>query len=97
MTTEPQIVEVEVIEIDDIIPADKPEPQEKSASTRRSIDWQKWLVRIQRLDRRWWPVWIFLGSIALVLLLTVGVVVGILFVIYQMILGFFRAFFHPRN
>jgi hypothetical protein len=54
-------------------------------------DWQKWQGRIKKLDGRWWPLWVLLGAVAVVLLLTVGVVFGILFLIFSIVRGFIRA------
>jgi hypothetical protein len=45
---------------------------------------------LRKLDRRWWPLWVLLGMVLLFLVLTVGVVVGIVFVILRAVQGFFR-------
>ncbi len=47
--------------------------------------WQNWQGRVRRLDGRWWPLWVLLGAVALVLLLTLGLVVGIVLVILKIL------------
>lgn len=87
---EPQAIEVEVVEIDGLAPAPRAEPVPEPQTRPEWQDWQKWQRRMLKLDSRWWPVWVILGTIAVFLLLTVGVVVGIVFVIYRIIAGFLR-------
>ena len=94
MTNESQIIEVEVVEIDGAAPAAKFSPREPEPSPAR--DWQKWLKRLswmRQLDRRWWPLWVVLASIGMVLLLTVGLVVGVIWVIFRVLSGMVRAIF----
>jgi hypothetical protein len=93
MTEEPQAIEVEVVEIDGLAPPVKsarpedptPDPQA------RWQDWGNLQGRVLQLDKRWWPLWAVVGIVALALLLTVGVVLGIVFVIFRIIGGFIRA------
>ncbi len=73
MTQEPEILEAEVVEIDGVAPTPRPEPAE---SRREWQDWRSWQGRARSLDARWWPLWIILGIIAVVLVLTLGVVIG---------------------
>ena len=92
MTNETQAIEVEVVEIDGTAPPAKFEEREESPPRRQ--DWQKnWQGRVRKLDRRWWPLWVFLGAVAVVLLLTVGVFLGIVFVIFRILSGIVRAIF----
>lgn len=97
MQNEPQSIEVEVVEIDGIAPPTRVEPSHETPRNSRGAagaqwqDWQKWQGRVRKLDSRWWPLWVILGIIALFLILTVGVVVGVLVLIYRIITGFFRA------
>ncbi len=91
MSTEPQAIEVEVIEIDGVAPAAKTASQEPPPEARWQ-NWQKWQGRVRQLDGRWWPLWVFLGAIALVLLLTVGLVVGVVFLVFRILTGILRAF-----
>ena len=93
MTKESQAIEVEVVEIDGTAPPVKFEAQEKSAPQRQWQDWQQWQGRIRTLDSRWWPLWVLLGAVAVVLMLTVGLVVGIVFLIFQVVAGILRAIF----
>ena len=91
MTNEPQAIEVEVVEIDGAAPPVKVESREETP--RQWQDWQQWQGRIRRLDSRWWPLWVFLGVIAVALFLTVGLVIGIVFVIFRILSGILRAIF----
>lgn len=88
MTQESQAIEVEVVEIDGAAPPAKVEPQEQAPR-----QWQNWQGRIRTLDARWWPLWVLLGAIGVVLLLTVGLVIGIVFVILQILGALLRAIF----
>jgi hypothetical protein len=45
---------------------------------------------VVRLDRRWWPLWVLLGIIALGLVLTVGVVVAAVMIVFKIIGGVLR-------
>ena len=88
MTQESQAIEVEVVEIDGAAPPAKVEAQEQAPR-----QWQNWQGRIRTLDARWWPLWVLLGAIGVVLLLTVGLVIGIVFVILQILGALLRAIF----
>ncbi len=93
MTQEVTEIEVEVVEIDGIAPS-APQPRaSEEAPPRRSDwqDWRQWQGRVTRLDSRWWPLWVFLGVIALALALTVGLVLGVIIVIFRILRGFVRA------
>ena len=95
MSQEPQAIEVEVVEIDGAAPPVKFESREEAAPMPPSPwqDWQGLQGRILRLDKRWWPLWVFLGVIVLALLLTVGVVLGVIFLILRILRGIVRAIF----
>jgi hypothetical protein len=87
MTEEPQAIEVEVLEIDGAAP---PAKVETGGQFQSRQPWEQWQGRIRQLDARWWPLWVFLGIIALALMLTVGVVLGVIFLIFRIIRGFLR-------
>ena len=89
--TEPTSIEVEVVEIDGAAPPAKFEAREEAP--RQWQDWQQWQGRVRTLDSRWWPLWVLLGAIIVVLLLTVGLFLGIVFVIYRVLSGIVRAIF----
>lgn len=93
MTTESPAIEVEVVAIDGVPPAAKSARREDIPPQRDWQDWQKWHARLRKLDSRWWPLWVFLGIIAVALFLTVGLVMGILFVIFRVISGIVRTIF----
>lgn len=91
-------IEVEVLEIDGAAPA-APAPEPAAEST--PPPWTAWQGRIRQLDARWWPLWVILGVLALGLLLTVGVVVGVsvlvLRTIVRLIRGIGRLFAGPAH
>lgn len=91
---ESQTIEVEVVEIDGATPSAKFPPRERLPLP--SPNWLKWLKRlswIRQLDRRWWPLWAILATVGVFLLLTVGIVVGVILVIFRVLSGVVRAIF----
>lgn len=92
MTQESTEIEVEVVEIDGVAPAAPTERVPNAAGTRREWqDWRHWQGRVSRLDSRWWPLWVVLGIIALAFFLTIGLVVGVIFVIVRLCVNLIRA------
>ncbi|MEX1113760.1 MAG: hypothetical protein WEB53_00825 [Akkermansiaceae bacterium] len=91
MIKETQAIEVEVVEIDGAAPPATFERREEVPPARQWQDWQPWQGRVRRLDSRWWPLWVFLGVIAVFLLLTVGVFLGIILVIFRILRRLIRA------
>jgi hypothetical protein len=90
MIQESQAIEVEVIEIDGLTPAPQPGFQADSPPRQPRNHWQG---QIRQLDSRWWPLWVLLGTVVVILLATVGVVLGILFLIFRVIRGLLRTIF----
>ena len=88
-------IEVEVIEIDGVapVPQQRPADSPQSRQPRGMPDWRQWGGRVRSLDSRWWPLWVVLGTIALFLALTVGLVLGAIYAVYRIVLGFFRTIF----
>ncbi len=93
MTQEPQAIEVEVVAIDGATPPARTGTREDPPPRRPGNDWQHWQGRVRQLDSRWWPLWAVLGAVAVVLVLTVGVFLGVLFLIFRIISGIVRAVF----
>lgn len=93
MIQEPEAIEVEVVEIDGITPAARPEVQADSPPRQSWSNWQSWQGQVRRLDSRWWPLWVLLGAVAVLLLLTVGVFLGIIFLIIRIIRGILHSIF----
>ena len=85
---EAQAIEVEVVEIDGLVPRVRQQPE--ISPGRGAERWRQLQGRILHLNARWWPLWIVLGAVILVLLLTVGVIAGILLLIYKILRGFVR-------
>jgi hypothetical protein len=93
MPQEPQAIEVEVVEIDGVAPPAPFETQDESPQRHPWRDWQSLQGRVIQLDKRWWPLWALLSVLAIALLLTVGVVIGILYLIFRILRGIARAIF----
>jgi len=90
MKNEAQSIEVEVVEIDGAVPPAKVEAREEIPAD------QSWQGRIRMLDARWWPLWVLPGAIAIAALLTVGLVIAVIFVIFRILNGIGRALFPDR-
>ena len=93
MTNQPEAIEVEVLEIDGVTTQARSESHGETPPQQAWQDWRNWQVRLRQLDSRWWPLWVFLGTIAVLLLLTVGLVIGIIFVILRILSAILRAIF----
>lgn len=74
MKSEPQEIEVEVVETIDSVPtrlnddSHKPEPHRQ--------DWSQWQGRVRNINLRWWPLWSILGLLLIIPLLALGVLVA---------------------
>jgi hypothetical protein len=93
MTHQATDIEVEVVEIDGVAPVERQARAEQESPRRQGDwqDWRQWQGRVRQLDSRWWPLWAFLGIIAFILLITVGLVVGVILIIFKVLQGFVRA------
>lgn len=81
MPAQPTEIEVEVVEIDGH--PTEPKPQANTApQPSPTPDWKQILWRLPKL---WWPLKILLGILAVVLLLTVGLVAGLIYLAYRLI------------
>lgn len=87
---EPQEIEVEVVEVDGTRVEPRPQPCTGTHNA-NTPQWQKWAGQARQLPGFWWPVWVLLGIIGIVLLLTVGLVVAVIYVIFQIIHRLFRS------
>jgi hypothetical protein len=90
MTKEATEIEVEVVEIDGIAPV-APTPQTAESQQGDRQDWRHWQGRIRSLDSRWWPLWLFLGGIAVVLALTAGLAIAVIYLILRVLGKIIRA------
>ena len=91
MTTEPQSIEVEVVEIDGgMPPATVAGWDDSLPSQPDSVCWQG---AVRTLDRRWWPLWIFLGIGVVSLLVAVGLLLALLFMIFKLFSRIVRLIF----
>jgi hypothetical protein len=91
MTTEPQSIEVEVVEIDGGMPPATVSGWDDSLPSQPdSVCWQG---VVRTLDRRWWPLWIFLGIGVVSLLVAVGLLLALLFMIFKLFSRIVRLIF----
>jgi hypothetical protein len=90
MTPEATEIEVEVLEIDGVAPAVLPARQDAPARGEWQ-DWRQWRGRVRRFDSRWGPLWVIPGIIVIALLLTVGLLLGVLWLLVRMCLKIVRA------
>ena len=81
-----QTIEVEIVEIDGIAVESRPVRGEAS-NKRGRVDWTQWQGRVKRIDARWWPLWLVLGIIVLVLAAVVGMCVAVVFVSWRIFKG----------
>jgi hypothetical protein len=92
-TKESEAIEVEVVEVDGLTQPERTAPAHAGSDRPSRPQWRQWQARAMKLDSRWWPLWVFLGIIAVVILLIFGVVIGIIFVIFRIIRGILNAIF----
>ncbi len=92
-TKESEAIEVEVVEVDGLTQPERAAPAHEAAGRSSRPDWRQWQGRVMKLDSRWWPLWVFLGIIAVVILLIFGVVIGVIFVIFRIIRAILNAIF----
>ena len=85
-----QAIEVEVLEVDGITVPPRPEVED---APRQDAPWRHWQGQITRLDSRWWPLWVILGVFAVGLLLTVGLVIGVIYLFLRALAALGRAIF----
>ncbi len=93
MKQDEPILEAEVVEIDGVAVEPRPEIDTSESQRSRRVDWRGLQGKIRVLDKRWMPLWIALGVIAFVLLVTVGLVTAVFVMIYLMVKALLRAVF----
>ena len=86
---DPVTVEVEVTEIDGVTHQAK-EPERERKSSEKPKGWAEWSGRVRTLDSRWWPLWLLLGIIGVVLALTVGLVLAAIYLMFRLVFGVLR-------
>lgn len=88
----PETIEAEVIEIDGRVPP-QVAARDETAGAGSSRFRAGMRGAVLNLDRRWWPLWVLLGVVAVVLAATVGVVLGACYLTLSLIRVFFRGLF----
>jgi hypothetical protein len=86
-----ETIEVEVVEIDGVAVEPRPVRRE-TPDARGGIDWSVWQGRVKRLDARWWPLWLVLGFIALVVVVAVGMCAAVVIVTWRIFKAILRGF-----
>ncbi len=87
MAAVPETIEAEIIEIDGAPPPEQP-PQSRAEGA--GPDWSSWKTRVLTLDRRWWPLWVMLGILLLGAFLVLGVVAGVVLIVFRLMRGIVR-------
>ncbi len=82
MERENATIEAEVVEIDGVTVDSRPDDFERSE---KRVSWYSWQGKVKTLDARWWPLWLILGFIALVLIVAIGMCAAVIGLIYLMI------------
>ena len=84
MKQDEPILEAEVVEIDGVAvqPRSKTDPSKPRQAWR--TDWRHWQGKIRVLDKRWAPLWIALGIIAVILFVIIGFFVLVFAIVYGM-------------
>lgn len=90
MTRGEQTIEVEVVEIDGV--SVEPRPMREETGNGKQVDWRTWQGRVKRLDARWWPLWVVLGFVVLVVAIAFLMCAAVLVVCYRIIAGIGQAF-----
>jgi len=90
MSQAEQTIEAEVVEIDGVTV--EPRPTSKQGAGDKWKDLGKWQMRVKNLDPRWLPLWAALGFIALVLIVSVGMCVAVVWIAYRIVVGITSGF-----
>ena len=86
MNSEETTIEAEVVEIDDVsMDSSIPRRQGSQESSRTQKAWGSWQGKVKNLDAHWWPLWLVLGFLLLVIVVAVGMCAAVLGVIYWVI------------
>jgi len=94
MKQEEPILEAEVVEIDGVAVEPRPDDAKASEETRsRRVDWQNWQGKIRVLDKRWMPLWMVLGFIAVILFVAVGMLIAVFAFFFWIVRTILRAVF----
>ena len=90
MTRNEPTIEAEVVEIDGV--AVQPRPAPKQMESPDWSKWKSWQGRVKKLDSRWWPLWLILGFIAIVLIVAIGMCVAVVWITYKLLVGLVAGF-----
>jgi hypothetical protein len=93
MKQEEPILEAEVVEIDGVAVEPRPDAKASGETRSRRVDWQSWQGKIRVLDKRWMPLWMVLGLVAVILLVAVGMLIAVFAFFFWMVRAILRAVF----
>lgn len=88
MDREVREIEVEIVGEDAEAPIVSRAEAEDGGGGRRDDEWREWRHwqgRAKTLDLRWWPLWVVLGTIAVFLLLTLGLVIAVVYGVLKLV------------
>lgn len=79
----PETIEAEVVEINGRKPPERAESGPAAGMKAFTL----------QLDRRWWPLWVLLALVGVVLVMTVGVFFGVIYLAFAVVRGLLRLVF----
>jgi hypothetical protein len=90
MTQETREIEVEVVEVENTVPATRVEPAPESPPGGDWREWRQWQGRVRRIDTRWWPLWVIPGIIVLGLAAVAGAAIGLVVLVFVLVRALIR-------
>jgi hypothetical protein len=85
MKQDEPILEAEVVEIDGVAVEPRSETNSSRPQQAWGFNWQSWQGKIRVLDKRWAPLWIALGIIAVILFVIIGFFILVFAIVYGMV------------
>ncbi|HSP43293.1 MAG TPA: hypothetical protein VLO11_10515 [Luteolibacter sp.] len=90
MTKDASEIEVEVVEVENTLPAARSEPAREETPGGEWREWRQWQGRVRRIDTRWWPLWVIPGIIVLGLAAVAGAMIGLVVLVFVLIRALIR-------
>jgi len=83
MSHEEPTIEAEVVEIDGIsIQSEIPHQERSRGSSEPHSAWRSWQGKVKAVDARWWPLWLILGFLLLIIVVAIGMCAAVIGFIY---------------
>ena len=90
MTKEASEIEVEVVEVENTLPASRAEPAREAPPGGDWREWRQWQGRVRRIDTRWWPRWGIPGIIVRGLAAVAGAAIGLVVLVFVLVRALIR-------